>query len=124
MLYHQSIEVPSNNPFGAMGNSNSSSDDRSVKSIVSAHDVVVFQSNGCPYCSSAISKLTSAGYNPTVIEASPQQRSELNAATGSSTVPSVWLKGKYVGGCNDGPEPWMGIAKILRENRMDEFLRS
>jgi glutaredoxin len=105
-----------------MGTSGST-DTRSVQSIVSSSDIVVFQSSGCPYCSSAIGKLEKAGYTPTVIEASSEQRQELSSSTGSSSVPSVWLKGKYVGGCNDGPESWMGINKILQQNRMDEFLK-
>lgn len=94
----------------------------SVSKIVTEHDIVVFQSAGCPYCSNAISHLTSAGYKPDVIEANREQRDELAKATNSSSVPSIWIKGKFVGGCNDGPENWMGITKILRNNKMDEFL--
>lgn len=100
-----------------------SSDNRTVKTIVGAHDIVVFQSSGCPYCADAISELTSAGYEPTVIEASSQQRKDLASETGSRTVPSVWLKGKYVGGCNDGPQSWMGISKILRQGKINDFLK-
>ena len=94
----------------------------SVSKIVAQHDIVVFQSYGCPYCDDAIGQLTSAGYKPNVIEANREQRNELAVATKSSSVPSIWIKGKYVGGCNDGPENWMGITKILRNNKMDELL--
>ena len=38
-----------------------------------------------------------------VIEATSAQRNILNQKTGSSSVPNIWVKGKYVGGCNDGP---------------------
>jgi glutaredoxin-related protein len=37
-------------------------------------------------------------------------------------VPSVWVNGKFVGGCNDGPESWMGIKKIINNNKLDELL--
>lgn len=94
-----------------------------VASIVSQHDIVVFQSYGCPYCSDAIDKLNSAGYTPKVVEATGEQRSELRSLTKSGSVPSIWIKGKFVGGCNDGPEQWMGISKILRNNKMEELLK-
>lgn len=95
----------------------------SVDHIVQNNDIVVFQRAGCPYCDTAINKLQSAGYNPTVIEATPDQRSELAESTKSGSVPSVWVKGKYVGGCNDGPEPWMGVTKILNNNKMNDLLK-
>jgi glutaredoxin len=81
----------------------------SVSSIASSSDVVVFSSGGCPYCSQAITNLKSAGYTPTVIEASSAQRAELLASNKSRSVPQIYVKGKYVGGCNDGPESWMGM---------------
>ena len=43
------------------------------------------------------------------VEASRAQRDELKSKTGKTSVPSCWVKGAYVGGCNDGPEAWMGI---------------
>ena len=95
----------------------------SIATITSQHDIVVFQSAGCPYCSDAIDKLTSAGYEPSVIEATGEQRTELRSLTSSSSVPSIWIKGKFVGGCNDGPEAWMGISKILRNYKMDDLLK-
>lgn len=94
----------------------------SIKPIISKNDIVVFQSEGCPYCDSAIGKLQSAGYNPTIVEATYEQRRELSDVTKSGSVPSIWIKGKFVGGCNDGPEPWMGIAKILKNNKMEDLL--
>mmetsp|Transcript_1421 Transcript_1421/g.2314 ORF Transcript_1421/g.2314 Transcript_1421/m.2314 type:complete len:100 (-) Transcript_1421:87-386(-) len=93
-----------------------------ISTIVGSNDIVLFQSRGCPYCSSAIGSLQAAGYKPTIVEASREQRQQLLNVTKSRSVPSIWLKGKFVGGCNDGPEPWMGINKILQNNEMDKFL--
>ena len=103
--------------------SNMSNDSRGISSIVSSSSIVVFQSSGCPYCVEAVKNLKSAGYEPTVIEASSDQRRELREVTSSGSVPSIWIKGKYVGGCNDGPEPWMGINKLLRNKKIDELLK-
>jgi glutaredoxin 3 len=75
----------------------------SVSDIIASADIVVFQSPSCPYCRMAISALLEAGYEPTIIDASSSQRSELLEITSRSSVPSIWVKGKYVGGCNDGP---------------------
>ncbi|KAJ1428524.1 thioredoxin-like protein [Ochromonadaceae sp. CCMP2298] len=94
----------------------------SISALASSADVVVFQSAGCPYCVQAISNLQGAGYKPTVIEASSAQRQELLAANKTRSVPQIYVKGKYVGGCNDGPEAWMGINKILKNGKMAELL--
>ena len=32
-------------------------------------------------------------------------RSELTEKTNSSSVPKVWVKGNFIGGCNDGADP-------------------
>ena len=66
--------------------------------------------------------MKAAGHNPHVIEATSAQRDALYSMTKSSSVPSVWLNGKYVGGCNDGPEPWMGIRKIINSGKIADYL--
>jgi glutaredoxin-related protein len=57
-----------------------------------------------------------------VINASPAQRDELRKKTGVRSVPSVWVKGQYVGGCNDGPEHWMGIMKLMANGNLNKLL--
>ena len=94
----------------------------SIQETISSNSIVVYVSSGCPYCSDAVRALESNGRRPLVIEASGAQRSELRSKTGSSTVPVVFVKGKYVGGCNDGPESWMGIKKIIKNNQLDSLL--
>ncbi len=34
------------------------------------------------------------------------------------------VKGKFVGGCNDGPESWMGITKLIGNGELDKLLRA
>ena len=90
--------------------------------IISSGDIVVFVSTGCPYCAQALSSLRESGHHPVVVEATREQRAELQSRTSSSSVPSVWVKGKYVGGTNDGPEPWMGIRKLIANGELSKML--
>ena len=32
--------------------------------------------------------------------------------------PQVFVHGVYVGGWRDGPEPWMGVERLLRTRRI------
>ena len=38
------------------------------------------------------------------------------------SAPAVFARGRFVGGCNDGPEPWMGALKLLRSGRLQSAL--
>ena len=93
-----------------------------VKSIICNNDVVLFTSPTCGYCNNALTMLGNAGVKFTNVIATPQQRSELAKLTGVSSVPNVWVKGKYVGGCNDGPRDWMGVKKILAKGKLQQML--
>ena len=105
-----------------MGGTTSTPDETSdVKSIVESHDIVVFSSPTCGFCSRAIAELRRCGYNPTVVAASPFLE-ELRLLTRSPTLPSIWVRGKYVGGCNDGPLPWHGVFPLLQSGRFAELL--
>ena len=93
-----------------------------IISLSKSADIVVFQDPSCPYCVEAVRALKSAGQSPKVIDASYEDRSALRSVTKSGTVPQIFIKGKYVGGCNDGPESWMGIKKIINNNKLGELL--
>lgn len=51
-------------------------------------------------------------------------KSELKQRTGKSSAPSVWIKGTYVGGCNDGVEPWHGVMPMLANGKFEEMLKA
>lgn len=70
----------------------------SVDSIIQSNDIVVFSSGGCPYCRDAINSLQATGKKFEVIEANSEQRSQLYGKTNVSSVPNIWVKGKFVGG--------------------------
>lgn len=127
-------------------NSSSTSSMSSVESIIQSNDIVVFSSSGCPYCRDAITSLKATGKKFEVIEANSEQRSQLYAKTNVSSVPNIWVKGKFVGGklifflmificfqhyecytltgCNDGPESWMGIKKLIRNGQLEQMLQA
>lgn len=109
--------------FGKLGTSGSSSamaDE--IKDLVSANAVVLFIDPYCPYCVDAIKTLTAKGVDHKAIEATSSQRAALRSLTGMSSVPSSWVKGQFVGGCNDGPEPWMGIKKMANNGELQKRL--
>lgn len=66
--------------------------------------------------------LDGAGRKYTTVDATGDNLNVLQLLTARSSVPSIWIKGKYVGGHNDGPEPWMGIKKIVAAGKLDELL--
>ena len=52
-----------------------------------------------------------------------EEREWLLDNTGSKSVPNIWIKGKFVGGCNDGPAPWMGIKKIIKAVTLEDYFK-
>jgi len=94
-----------------------------VKALTTSADVVMFISSSCPYCVDAQDVLKSKGISFTAIEASGGQRSALRSLTGQSSVPNCWVKGVFVGGCNDGPEGWMGIKKMANNGELQKRLK-
>ncbi|CAE7224615.1 GRXC4, partial [Symbiodinium necroappetens] len=72
----------------------------SIDELINANDMVVFSSSSCPFCRQALSALRDAGYTPKVVE--DFDRSALSAKCGSTSVPKVFVKQNFIGGCNDG----------------------
>lgn len=93
-----------------------------ITSITRTAEIVVFSGDGCPYCVEAIAALRLSGYDPKVIKASREQREELFDLTNVSSIPNIWVKGKFVGGCNDGPESWMGIKKMIDSGCLSRYI--
>lgn len=93
-----------------------------IRSLVASADIVIFSDSGCPYCSDAIATLNAKGFAHKVIEASSAQRATLRSMTSVSSVPNCWVKGEYVGGCNDGPQGWMGIKKMASNGELQRRL--
>jgi glutaredoxin 3 len=104
-------------PEAAAGQSTAATDE-----FINGSDVVVFVSSSCPYCSQAVDAIKAEGIEVTVVERTPEMKAALLAKTGKASVPSAWVKGTYIGGCNDGPEDWMGVVPMVRSGKLDEML--
>mmetsp|Transcript_23196 Transcript_23196/g.37076 ORF Transcript_23196/g.37076 Transcript_23196/m.37076 type:complete len:102 (+) Transcript_23196:98-403(+) len=92
------------------------------KAIESA-TVVFFDSASCPFCRRAEDALKEKGIEFTKVPIS-SHKAELIKKTGKGSAPSVWIKGTYVGGCNDGTESWMGVLPMLKNGKFEEMLNA
>ncbi len=93
-----------------------------IRQIIAENNVVMFSMDGCPYCDAALKALKEAGIEVVVIEATDPQLTALEQITSQGSVPNIWVRGKFVGGCNDGPESWMGVKKLLRNGELQKML--
>ncbi|CAN8277444.1 unnamed protein product [Cochlearia groenlandica] len=76
-----------------------------AKEIVSSYPVVVFSKTYCGYCQRVKQLLTQLGATYKVFELDEMSdggeiQSALSEWTGQSTVPSVFIKEKHIGGCD------------------------
>lgn len=93
----------------------------SLDSELSSHDVVFFDMAWCPYCRKAEAALVEAGFLFKKVPIAGY-KAALRQRTGATSAPSVWIKGTYVGGCNDGTEPWHGVRPMIRSGKFQEML--
>ena len=93
-----------------------------VKSIVKAHDVVIFSKSYCPYCrrAKAVFKELELKKEPYVVELDQREdgweiQDALSDMVGRRTVPQVFVHGKHLGGSDDTVEAYESgkLAKLL-----------
>jgi len=89
---------------------------------INSSDLVLFVKPSCPFSEDALETMQSNGFFPRVIKINRSQKRGLQALTGQTSMPSAWLKGTYIGGCNDGIEPWMGVKPMIAKGIMQEML--
>ena len=71
---------------------------------INPHKVVIFTKQICPYCVKAKILFESKGvdYEEIDVEGRDELRRALSLKTkGSKTVPQIFIKGQYIGGCDD-----------------------
>lgn len=74
-----------------------------IKILIESNDIIVFSSKTCKYGKNAIQALREAGYNPKFVNVKTlPNRDKLTKLVGKASVPQVFVKGKHIGGCNDG----------------------
>lgn len=80
-----------------------------LRKIIGSAPVVMFSWTVSPACKKAKRLLALAGVEVKVVELDQPwsegnpKRAQLGRMTGKSSVPSIWINGEYIGGCDDGP---------------------
>ena len=87
----------------------------------------MFSFTTCPYCIKAKAILDEKGAKYTVVELDKERdgkaiRAEMGEMLGRTSVPAVWIKRQFIGGCNDGPMG--GVNGLNNSNRLDAMLKS
>ena len=104
--------------------------DAAIEGEISRGGVVVFAFASCPFCKKAKELLDDKGatYSWVLLderEDGAALRARLGARTGRTSVPSVWIAEKYVGGLNDGlGEDAPGLVPLDRRGELDGRLRA
>ena len=85
-----------------------------VKQITDTSILTVFAADWCGYCKRVLAALKEAGIECNVVDVdqTPGISEALRSKTGKSSVPQVFVGDKWIGGCNDGPEAWMGTIPV------------
>jgi glutaredoxin 3 len=74
-----------------------------LKKLIASSPVLVLSKTTCGYCSRAKALLEQHAAKPTIIELNtvedgPALQAATLQLTGQRTVPSIWIKGKHIGG--------------------------
>eukprot|EP00227_Mantoniella_beaufortii_P013750 CAMPEP_0197582586 /NCGR_PEP_ID=MMETSP1326-20131121/5760_1 /TAXON_ID=1155430 /ORGANISM="Genus nov. species nov., Strain RCC2288" /LENGTH=104 /DNA_ID=CAMNT_0043146691 /DNA_START=66 /DNA_END=380 /DNA_ORIENTATION=+ len=98
-----------------------------LAACLAADAVVIFSYGGCPYCRKVTQEYKSKeiafreiDYDE--LDDGEAVRAEILRAHKQKSVPAVFVKGKFVGGCNDGPEPGMGALPLLASGKLAQML--
>jgi glutaredoxin len=94
-----------------------------VRQHTDTHLLVVFSGPMSDFYSKQVAEaIAGAGLDACIVEADKKIVLVLASMTGVATVPSVWIGDKYIGGCNDGPEAWMGMIPNLRNGNIQQWV--
>jgi glutaredoxin 3 len=81
-------------------------------------EIEIYTQPWCPYCARAMSLLTSKGAAFREIEAphgSAERAEAVRRSGGRTTVPQIFIDGRYVGGCDD-------LVALDRQGKLDPLL--
>ena len=82
-------------------------------------EVRVFVISGCPFCDRAVAQANGVpGVYVRAEEVDPEARERLARETGCRTLPSVWVRGAYIGGLETGPAPFGGLARMVASGQL------
>eukprot|EP01127_Copromyxa_protea_P012288 TRINITY_DN3186_c0_g1_i1.p1 TRINITY_DN3186_c0_g1~~TRINITY_DN3186_c0_g1_i1.p1 ORF type:complete len:139 (+),score=25.16 TRINITY_DN3186_c0_g1_i1:64-480(+) len=81
-------------------------DKKKIRETIEENKVVIFSKTSCPYCHKAKDLFRSLGvkFQAVELDTMPDGREIQNLladVTKQGTVPSIWVNGKFIGGCDD-----------------------
>ena len=96
-----------------------------VDSFIQNNTVAMFSFTSCPFCRRAKDYMEDNSISYTAMELDEldgnlgnQIRAVLGRKTKRTSVPSIFIKGQYIGGCNDGP----GLLPLAESGQLKELL--
>lgn len=98
-----------------------------VESFIAENEIAMFSFTTCPFCRRAKDALDERGISYHTIEldelegnAGNEIRAVLGEKTKRTSVPSIFVRGQYIGGCNDGP----GLLPLMESGEFDKLVRT
>jgi glutaredoxin 3 len=96
-----------------------------IDTFISENNVAMFSFTSCPFCRKAKDLLVEKGIEFQAMELDQlegnlgnQIRACLGRKTKRTSVPSIFIGGNYIGGCNDGP----GLLPLAANGTLDQLL--
>jgi glutaredoxin 3 len=83
-----------------------------IKKIIARSPLVIFGIPECPWCQKA--KVLLKPWKPRFVQVGSEDRSQLLAMTGKTSVPQIYLKGSLLGGYDDTSKKMGLVKKTLR----------
>ncbi|CAM9641179.1 unnamed protein product, partial [Heterosigma akashiwo] len=98
-----------------------------IEEFVLGSTVAMYSFTTCPFCRRAKDYFEETGIEYSVIELDELEgnkgnaiRATLGRSTKRTSVPSIFIKGKCIGGCNDGP----GLLPLAESGELAELLKA
>jgi glutaredoxin 3 len=96
-----------------------------VDSFVNNNTIAMFSFTSCPFCRRAKDYMDENNFSYAVMELDELEgnsgneiRAVLGRKTKRTSVPSIFIKGQYIGGCNDGP----GLLPLAESGELQKML--
>ena len=136
-LANAASEVIASNPIGYQfkqfvadiiaGDYDEQSIEAEVSSVIESNFIAVFSFTTCPFCRRAKDYFDDNGISYFAVELDElegNRGNEIRAVLGKKTkrtsVPSIFVNGKFIGGCNDGP----GLFPLVESGEFDVLLET
>jgi glutaredoxin 3 len=134
-MANQFSEVVASNPLGyrfkqwiadiIAGDYDAEATKTKIQNFISSNDIAMFSFTTCPFCRRAKEALDERGIAYAVMELDElpgnqgnEIRAQLGKLTKRTSVPSIFVKSRYIGGCNDGP----GLLPLMQSGEFDALL--